>query len=184
MNWRCFLKHEWPVKIWQKRGRLAEKTEIQTIDRSPIDCEPMQLQISMTSVLVPFLLYLRPSLQPFLSMCLYVCHSQPHPHTLTGKYILSQTLHCHHGNLWPLTSLCCCSSVLVSLFSPFFYLCLSLSVCFVWLVMSELSNYVSIFNVVLIVLFILFFPFFSFWFVFFFLMLLFLLSRSFHSLCL
>lgn len=120
----------------------------------------MQLQISMTSVLVPFLLYLRPSLQPFLSMCLYVCHSQPHPLTLTGKYILSQTLHCHHGNLWPLTSLCCCSSVLVSLFSPFFYLCLSLSVCFVWLVMSELSNYVSIFNVVLIVLFILFFYFF------------------------
>lgn len=112
----------------------------------------MQLQISMTSVLVPFLLYLRPP-HLFLSMCLYVCHPPPHPHTLPGKYILSPTLHCHHGNLWPLTSLCCCSSVLVSLFSLFSYLCLPLSLCFVWLVMSGLSNYVSIFSVVLIVLF-------------------------------
>ncbi len=112
----------------------------------------------MTSVLVPLLLYLRPTPFPVsVSVCL---PPPPHPHTLPGKYILSPTLHCHHGNLWPLTSLCCCSSVLVSLFSLFSVflslpvsLSLSLSLCFVWLVMSGLSNYVSIFNVVLIVFF-------------------------------
>lgn len=71
----------------------------------------------MTSVLVTFLLYLR--LPPFpvsVSVCL---PPPPHPQTLPGEYILSPTLHCHHGNLCPLTSLCCCSSVLVSLFSLF-----------------------------------------------------------------
>ncbi len=138
----------------------------------------------MTSVLVPLLLYLRPTPFPVsVSVCL---PPPPHPHTLPGKYILSPTLHCHHGNLWPLTSLCCCSSVLVSLFSLFSVflslpvsLSLSLSLCFVWLVMSGLSNYVSIFNVVLIVFFFILFH--SDLFIF--LMFLFLLSRSFHSLC-
>jgi len=121
----------------------------------------VQPQISMISVFVPFLLYLKPPPFPVsVSVCL---PPPPHPHSLPGKYILSPTLHCHHGNLWPLTSLCCCSSVLVSLFSLFsvfhspplsLSLSLSLSLCFVWLVMSGLSNYVSIFNVVLIVFFV------------------------------
>lgn len=117
--------------------------------------------ISMTPFLVPFLLYLSPPTLSCLCVCMFA--TPPHPHTFPGKYILSPTLHCQHGNLWPFTPLCCCSSVLVSLFFLFsvfsltpcfsFFSLLSLSLSFVWLVMSGLSNYVSIFSVVLIVFF-------------------------------
>lgn len=64
--------------------------------------------------------------------------SPPYPFS-PGKY--PHPLHCHHGDTWPVTSLCC-SSVLVSLF--FLFYCLSL--CFVWLIMSGLSNSVSIYS--------------------------------------
>lgn len=83
-----------------------------------------------------------------LSVCLSPPPSPPtHAHVLPGKY--PHPLHCHHGDTWPVTSLCC-SSVLVSFFFFFFFFNLTLSLCFVWLIMSGSSNSVSISNVVLI----------------------------------
>lgn len=72
-----------------------------------------------------------------LSACLSVCPPLflfTHTHVLAGKY--PHPLHFHHGDTWPSMSLCC-SSVLVS------FLILLLSFCFVWLIMSGLSNSVS-----------------------------------------
>lgn len=63
-----------------------------------------------------------------LSICLSVLPfpSPPtHTHVLPGKY--PHPLHCHHGDTWPVTSLCC-SSVLVSFFNftlSFSLLCLA-----------------------------------------------------------
>lgn len=73
------------------------------------------------------------SFMPFVLRlpCLSVCLSSPfllppaHTHVLPGKY--PHPLHCHHGDTWPVTSLCC-SSVLVSFFNftlSFSLLCLA-----------------------------------------------------------
>lgn len=65
-----------------------------------------------------------------LSIYLSVCPPLPspptHTHVSPGKY--PHPLHCHHGDTWPVTSLCC-SSVLVSFFNflllSFSLLCLA-----------------------------------------------------------
>lgn len=90
---------------------------------------PFVLRFPCLSVCPPLLL--------LLLMPMFYQVSIPHP------------LHCHHGDTWPVTSLCC-SSVLVSFFSSSFFFNLTLSLCFVWLIMSGSSNSVSISNVVLI----------------------------------
>lgn len=128
--------------------------------------------ISMTSFLVPFFLYLSPPPTPFpvsVSVCLpphpipTLCQvSTSFPQTCTVNMATSGLSRHSAAVAQCLCPYSLCSPSFLSLpVSLSFFLSFSLS--FVWLVMSGLSNYVSIFSVVLIVFF---FSFVSFWFVF------------------
>ncbi len=168
----AFNLNDSPKKICKKkkRGRLMEKkTEIQTIDWSLIDCDHGASLCSRKLVLLLFLCLFSfiwdP--HPFLSLCLYVCHPHPIPtlSQVSTSFPQPCTVTMVTSGLWrhsAAVAQCLCPYSLCSLsFSHSLCLSFFLSLCFVWLVMSGLSNYVSIFNVVLIVLFF----FVSFWFV-------------------